>query len=140
MILYSRHGLADWKTAPYQVRQRAQLCLTHAGIAENEKEAECAIREVWNPADASRFKFIPMPKHPKKGLERCFFLPIRERTENSDEVMVFELFILVAQNNCLAFRFEPAHRQPGHDYGHVQLTKVLKKKTAKHDNTCMDSP
>ena len=131
MILYSRRGLADWKRVSYQVSRIARNCLTNAGIAETEKEADLAIHEFWDPEDTSRLKFIPMPSRRKKGTERCFFLPIRLRKANGSESMGFELFVLVKGKSCLAFRFEPAHGNSVHGYGHVQLTKVLKKKTAK---------
>ena len=130
MKLYSRRGLADWKAAPIPNRRKARERLTYAGIAENEAEANVAIHTIWNQHNTSQLKFIPMPKRPQNAFERCFFLPIRERTANGYESMVFELFVLVDFINCLAFRFEPAHPNSSHDYGHIQLTTVLKRRTA----------
>ena len=130
MELYARRGLADWKNTPNPLRKRARQHLTYAGIAENQAEATIAINTIWNQNNMSRIKFIPMPKRSRNAFERCFFLPIREITANGCQSMGFELFVLVDKSNSLAFRYETAHSGSTHDYGHVQLTKVLKRRTA----------
>ena len=130
MKLYSRRGLADWKKTPHPLRKRARKHLTYAGIAEDQAQATIAINTIWNQNNTSRIKFIPMPKRSKNAFERCFFLPIREITANGCQSMGFELFVLVDESNCLAFRYEAAHPGSIHDYGHVQLTKRVKKRTA----------
>ena len=130
MKLYSRRGLADWKETPYPLRKSARRHLTHAGIAENEAQANIAINTIWNQNNTSCVKFIPMPKRSRNAFERCLFLPIREITANGCQSMGFELFVLVDETNCLAFRYETAHPGSIHNYGHVQLTKVLKKRAA----------
>jgi hypothetical protein len=71
-----------------------------------------------------------MPKHLKTGIDRCFFLPIREKGAKGEDITKFELFLLVGGENCLAFRFEPAHPPPTtHGYGHVQMCREMVKKT-----------
>src|SRR5689334_972888 len=118
MKLYARRGIADWKSAAPELRLRASKCLGTA-IAENETEASVTIQTFYDQNNASRLRFIPMPKHPKKGIDRCFFLPVREIQHGGTETVAFELFLLVARTDCLAFRFEPAHKGPTvHNYGH----------------------
>jgi hypothetical protein len=126
--LYARQGIADWRNAPAELRQRALACLG-SGIADNDTEALVTISTIYNHTNAKRLRFIPMPKHPRSGIERCFFLPIRERS-GVQESTSFDLFLLVAQRNCLAFRFEPAHRpSSAHAYGHVQICRSMLRKT-----------
>jgi hypothetical protein len=135
MRLYARLGIADWKKAPYELRRRASECLGTA-IAENETEADVTIQTrvtmqtLQDENRASRLRFIPMPKRPKGGIDRCFFLPLREIRPGGEESVGFELFALVARLDCLAFRFEPAHKPPSvHNYGHVQLSRTMVRKT-----------
>jgi len=129
MRLYARRGIADWKAAPQELRGRALRCLGTA-IAENETEANVTIYTKYDPTRVNQMRFIPMPKHPKKGIERCFFLPIREVQSGGKEAVAFELFVLVARTDCLAFRFEPAHKLPSvHNYGHVQMSRKMLRKT-----------
>jgi len=129
MRLYARRGIADWKTAPAELRGRAARCLGTA-IADNEHEANNSIYVPYEENSGSKLRFIPMPKHPKKGIERCFFLPLWEMLSGGKEAVAFELFVLVARTDCLAFRFEPAHKPPSvHNYGHVQLSRKMVRKT-----------
>jgi hypothetical protein len=129
MKLYARRGIADWKQAPSQLRLRALKCLG-TGIAENVAEATVSIQTFYDQNNANQLRFIPMPKHPKKGIERCFFLPVREKQSGGNETVAFELFLLVAGTDCLAFRFEPAHKGPTvHNYGHVQFSRTMLRKT-----------
>jgi hypothetical protein len=101
-----------------------------AAIAENEPEAFVTIATIYNQANANRLRFILMPKKPKRGIERCFFMPAREIKPNGEITVGFELFQLVSGKNCLAFRFEPAHRFSSvHDYNHVQLSRQLLRRT-----------
>lgn len=129
MRLYARRGVADWNAAPQELRGRALRCLG-AAIAENETEANVAIYTKYDPTRIGQMRFIPMPKHPKKGIERCFFLPLREVQSGGKETVAFELFVLVARMDCLAFRLEPAHKPPSvHNYGHVQLSRKMLRRT-----------
>jgi len=129
MTLYSRRGIADWRNAQGELRQRARNCLGTA-IAENDAEASVTIRTIFNERNANRLRFIPMPKVPTGGIERCFFLPIRETTDKGEEIASFDLFLLVARTDCLAFRFEPAHvPQTTHRYGHVQMSRKMLRKS-----------
>jgi hypothetical protein len=129
MRLYAQEGVDQWKSAPNPLKARARTCLGTA-IAENEPEAFVTIATIYNQANADRLRFIPMPKKPKHGIERCFFIPVREIRPNGQIVVGFELFLLVSGTNCLAYRFEPAHRFPSvHDYNHVQMSHQLLRRT-----------
>jgi hypothetical protein len=132
--LYARRGIDDWNGAAHELRKRAQVCLGTA-IAENVTEAFVTIQTIYNEANANRLRFIPMPKHPKGGIERCFFLPVREIKAGGQEKVAFELFLLVARTDCLAFRFEPAHAFPStHGYGHVQFSRKMLRRTIEVPN------
>lgn len=129
MWLYARRGVAEWGSAPAELRRRAVACLG-ADIADHEAEAAITLSTVYNGENAKQLRFIPMLRHPKKpGIEQAFFLPVCEMVGGSRRV-AFELFLLVQAKNCLAYRFEPAHRSPSaHDYGHVQMSRQLLRKT-----------
>jgi len=128
MRLYARRGIADWKIASHELRIRAFRCLGTA-IADHEAEANVTINTLFNGQNANQLRFIPMPKRPKKGIDRCFFLPLREMQQGGAVTVAFELFVLVARTDCLAFRFEPAHKASVHNYGHVQLSRKMLRKT-----------
>src|SRR5689334_3230475 len=91
MRLYAQEGVDQWKGAPHTLKTRARTCLGTA-IAENEPEAFVTIATIYNQANADRLRFIPMPKKPKHGIERCFFIPVREVKPNGETTMGFELF------------------------------------------------
>ena len=129
MRLYARRGIADWSKTHIELRRRASRCLGNA-IAENDAQASITIHTLYNGTNTDKLRFIPMPKHPSKGIDRCFFLPVREMQAGGNETVAFELLLLVARTDCLAFRFEPAH--PGrtlHDYGHMQLSRKMLRKS-----------
>lgn len=128
MKLYARRGIDDWKSAPNELRKRAQDCLG-TGIADHDYEANTTIHTIYNGTSSTQLSFIPMPKHPAGGIERCFFLPVRELASGGQETLAFELFLLVARKDCLAFRFEPARAASAHNYGHMQLSRKMLKKT-----------
>jgi hypothetical protein len=129
MQLYAQEGISQWKTAPNNLKFRAQACLGTA-IAENETEAFVTLATIYNGQNATRLRFIPMPKKPKHGIERSFFIPVREYRPSGELIVGFELFLLVSGMNCLAYRFEPAHRMPTvHNYNHVQMSQQLLRKT-----------
>lgn len=124
MRLYARRGIEDWKKASSILRRKASQCLG-ANIADNEAEAAVTINATYNLDCPKGIRFIPMPKMTRRGIERCFFLPIRRRTSGGMNFS-FDLFILVSNKNCLAFRFEPAHAQKSrHNYPHVQPSRRL---------------
>lgn len=128
MKLYARRGLTDWKNTPFELRKRAEKCLGNA-IADNEAQANITIQTLYNGQNIEQLRFIPMPKHPSKGIDRCFFLPIRQMRPGGAETVAFDLFLLVTRTECLAFRFEPAHPGPTlHDYGHMQLSRSMLRK------------
>jgi hypothetical protein len=129
MKLYARRGVEDWNTACGELRGRAAKCLG-TGIAEKYDQARVTIDTVYNALNANQLSFIPMPKLSKGKIDRCFFLPVREY-DGVQETVAFELFLLVARTDCLAFRFEPAHRLPStrHGYGHVQMSRTMLRKT-----------
>jgi hypothetical protein len=124
--LYARRGIAEWRSSRdvNGVRRRVQECL---GIAIAERDDDLWTLSVnYNEANLDRMMFIPMPK-PGRGIERCFFLPIRSGDE---QPVAFELFLLVKERKCLAFRFEPAHHpSTRHGYGHVQMSRKMLKRT-----------
>jgi hypothetical protein len=129
MKLYAREGIAHWNGASYGLKKRARECLGTA-IAENETEAFVTIGTVYNRTNANRLRFIPMPKRPKHGIERCFFIPVREIKDGGEVTTGFELFLLVKEKKCLAYRFEPAHRLPSvHNYDHVQMSHEMLRQT-----------
>ena len=129
MTLYSRRGIKDWKSTADSLRTEVRRLLGNSGLAQNEAEAAQTIHAYWNQYDLQRHKFIPMPRHPDEAGTCWFFLPIRQRAKNGSDEMGFEVFVLLDEEHRLAFRFEPADRASTHDYGHVQLTKSLRKKT-----------
>jgi len=115
--------------APQELRRRAAACLLNQ-IAEDDHQASTTIRTTYTEANANALRFIPMPPVGMRGMERCFFLPIREKTDDGSFVVSFDLFVLVEQQNCLAFRFEPADPPDHpHSYTHVQLCTKLVRKT-----------
>lgn len=129
MSLYARLGVADWRNAPSELRKRAGECLG-AGIAENDAEAAVTINTTYNETNAARLRFIPMPKRPKGGIERCFFLPICQFDGSGKFAASFDVFLLVTGRNCLAYRFEPAHAPTSrHGYAHVQMSRSLLRRT-----------
>jgi hypothetical protein len=129
MWRYAQRGLVEWRDAPQELRRRAAACLLNQ-IAENDHQASTTIRTTYTEANANALRFIPMPPVGMKGMERCFFLPIRERRDDGSFAVSFDLFVLVARQNCLAFRFEPADPPDHpHSYTHVQLCTRLVRKT-----------
>lgn len=129
MKLYARQGIAHWNSAPWDLQTRARKCLGF-GIAEKYEQARVTIDTIYNSRNANQLSFIPMPKLSKGGIDRCFFLPIRAY-DGAEVTVAFELFLLVRRTDCLAFRFEPAHRRPStrHGYGHVQMSRKMLRRT-----------
>lgn len=118
MKRYAMHGIAHWgHNTPDHVKQRAAIALSSSNIAENDHEVQQTIKTL----NAAARKFIPMPRINHAGILSCFFLPIR--TANGENVrFAFDLFLLVDNENCLGFRFEPADSPDyAHAYGHVQM-------------------
>lgn len=128
MELYARRGVADWKTADSRLRKRAGECLAATQIAAREEDAIDTIKTFYTGKNVNDLSFIPMPKPGKNPIERCFFLPIRERKPDGTETLALELLVLVARKDCLAFRFEPAHHATSrHGYGHLQMNRKMVK-------------
>lgn len=126
MKLYARRGTADWKLAPWELQTRAAKCLGFR-IAENYKQARVTIDTISNLRNADQMRFIPMPKLSRGKIDRCFFRPLR-KYDGIEVTVTFELFLLVRRTDCLAFRFEQAHRRrkTRHGYGHVQMSRKMK--------------
>ena len=129
MEQYALRGLDDWRNNTGEdLQRRARECLGMA-IADTDWEVRMLIRNACNGGAIGQQKFIPMPNHRHEGIERCFFLPIREHGDENIK-MAFDLFLLVDEENCLAFRFEPADPpEQSHNYGHVQLSRRLLRRT-----------
>jgi hypothetical protein len=132
MRLYASHGIADWndkRKTHYGVQKRARECLG-AAIAENKTEAFVTIGTIYNESNADRLRFIPMPKRPKHGIERAFFIPVNRINDKGVIITTFELFLLVKEKFCLAYRFELPHPAPTvHDYSHVQMSHKMLRET-----------
>jgi hypothetical protein len=126
---YAKLGLEEWSRAPGELQRRAGICLLNQ-IVENDYQLSKTINTDYTAADADALRFIPMPPVGMKGMERCFFLPIKKRSDGGSLEVSFDLFVLVDHQNCLAFRFEPAD-VPGHShsYTHAQLCTRLRRKT-----------
>jgi hypothetical protein len=127
MLLYAYSGIREWEKIRQPMRARARGCL-QVDIAETKEQAAATLKTAFRVDRMSSLKFIPMPLHAAKlGFERSFFLPVC-KVGDSGKRIGFELFIWVGDDNCLAFRYEPADEASTHDYGHVQLChKVLAK-------------
>ena len=138
MVLYARRGIGDWNQAGgKKMRRRASQCIG-VDIADNERDAKQTIYTDFSRASSStgHLKFIPMPKFNMKGIERCFFSPVARRMKGGLRLS-FDLFVLVARTDCLAFRFEPSHgRNSPHSYSHAQLSRELRLKTIKPTVPC----
>lgn len=130
MELYAKKGVRHWlgKETSQALRTRAEGRLGGpTQIANDEVTAVNTIGTFYDGTNASQLSLIPMPKC-GKGIERCFFLPVRRKTPVGTEEMSFELLLLVQGKKCLAFRFEPAHSVQGrHGYGHVQMSRKMLK-------------
>jgi hypothetical protein len=126
MWLYGQSGIAEWEKAPADLLPRATRCL-HAKIAENEREVEQTLNVAFNEQNASSMSFIPMPAHSKNPkLEQSFFVPLCKIDGQGQRIISFELFVLVRNEDCLAYRFEPAHQSPSrHNYSHVQMCRQV---------------
>lgn len=132
LTLYAERGVTDWKSASYRIRSLAGRCLG-AQIAENTTEANVTIATQFSPTSTARLRFIPMPDFPgKRGFQWSFFIPLIQFRQNVLHVE-YNLFILIDGTHWLAYRFEPAHPRPGHDYGHVQLCQQLVRRTVQPD-------
>lgn len=138
MELYARRGVDDWIRANADLRRRAGDCFLATQIATSHREAIDTINAVFNGpirdgdaaslAHARSLSFIPMPKPGRHQIERCFFLPVREKIGGKEKVS-FDLALLVSGRNCLAFRFEPADPPTWrHGYGHLQMNQKMLKK------------
>ena len=125
LLPYTRLGVADWKARSPDIREKARRCLADIGIAESQNEAMHIIGSILRHNRFSDVKLIPMPKSSSRGPECFFFLPTHSRSSS----MTFELCVLCEQENILAFRFEKAHNDSRHDYGHVQFSRKIKEKT-----------
>ena len=128
--LYARRGLEDWRNESRNFRNYAIRSLS-ADIALDETQADVTINATYVAADGSvdRFRFIPMPRIPRRGPNRFFFLPIREYV-NGKVRYSFDLFLLAESGNSLGFRFEPSHGiHTPHGYPHVQICRELLRKT-----------
>ena len=72
---YARRGLADWQKLP----QKKRRTCNQLGLKIIEKDWQISNMLSKNPTDSC---FIPMPKVNHRGVEHCFFLPIRSPHKN----------------------------------------------------------
>lgn len=128
---YAMRGLKDWSQAGQDLRTRASRLLANK-IVENVGEVRQIAQVIFNPIADGKLRFIPMPSFPAQQdsyFERAFFAPIGYQEADSHKVS-FDLFLMVKNGQCLAFRFEPGHGAgQTHDYAHLQLTRKLLRKT-----------
>jgi hypothetical protein len=131
IVRYAMRGLRDWSQAGQDLRTRASRVLSNK-IVENVREVRQITQVLFNPIEHGKLGFIPMPSFPAKQnsyFERAFFAPIGYREGGAQKVS-FDLFLLVQNGQCLAFRFEPGHGTgQTHDYAHLQLTRKLLRET-----------
>src|ERR1044072_8767121 len=127
MELYARRGVADWTRAPFGLQRRARECLMATQIATRDADALNTIRTIYDGTNSNALSFIPMPMpNPKKQpIERCFFLPIREK-KGGVETFALELLVPVKQTTRLGFRFEPAD-PPSSRRGSAHLQMIQKR-------------
>src|SRR5262249_15711745 len=115
---------------PYDLQKRARECLG-AAIAEDVTQAFVTITTIYNEGNADRLRFIPMPRRPKHpAVERSFFIPVSRIDKAGQLQTTFELFLLVREKKCIAYRYEIAHSPPTvHDYDHVQMSQKMLRQT-----------
>ncbi len=122
---YARLGMAHWDRAQHWVKMRAIECLQGA-IVEKEHELTQTIKATSRGAWDDRFKFIPTPNVNHNGIAQGFFLPIREDAQRGLGQVSYDLFLIVDNEHCLGYRFEPADKQDStHDYCHVQMNQRM---------------
>lgn len=117
MKAYARLGIKHWKGAAGPLKKRAQDVLGAGGFAQNEAETDNAIDTLKGAK--RRELFIPMPKLFHRGVEQCFFLPLKQGDQTA-----FDLLLLCKDDRCLGFRFEPA-QQGTHAYAHIQMNRIM---------------
>lgn len=122
MSLYARRGLEEWGRRD-DVRRRAERLLTPKRIASNRGELDFSL----TPHRISdRLMLLPMPSLPTRDFECCLFAPIHQTADDGGLNYSFDLWLLISGEECLAFRFEPAHPDgEAHDYSHVQFSRRL---------------
>lgn len=122
LTLYAVRGIADWVKAQRSIQDRARRLLRNQ-IAENRWAVSNVIKASLRGSGTGPSTFIPMPKFRHKGIDQCFFLPIREPQAGKT---AFDLLLFVDESNTLGFRFEPADSpESTHGYGHVQLNRSM---------------
>lgn len=128
MLLYAQQGLEEWADVPDRIAEAAFRALGANKIVTNDYELSRAVTGYHHGEVDEGCRFLPMPgSHDRSGgFLSAFFLPLRGRA-----IIAFELFLVVDDDNCLGFRFEPADDEPGstHGYGHVQMNCTLFRKT-----------
>jgi hypothetical protein len=130
MTLYAKLGIADWIKTSSDIKNRANRCLGNR-IAENIGAAAQTLSKPFSQNGAGSFLFIPMPNLPQRipsgGVECSFFCPMQEWVDGERVARVsFDLFMLVTDMKCLAFRLEPGHvGDSSHDYCHLQFNRRM---------------
>lgn len=117
MLAYSRRGMAEWTRAEASLKTLAVQCLCNS-VAEGSYDVN------WTVGGRNAEpKFLPMPRHGRRGFEWCFFMPKKVGGELSSLI----LFVLIdREKNSLAFRLECSSRG-SHEYSHLQLTSKLER-------------
>ena len=133
LIQYAQVGLREWLKEKGDLRRRATQWLGNSRIAESDWDVSQTVRTRFNGENHQSLKFLPMPCRPQHSPQRSFFLPIREEIDGGETVS-FDLFLIIDEENALAFRFEPADEPPStHQFSHVQMCRsLIRKKIAPH--------
>ncbi len=127
LMPYALLGWEEWSKTDEALRNPWRNCL-EGNVVANHHEVRQVVSDPSSWRNDSRFPLIPMPKTQDR-IERAFFLPILEPVEGSSPQHSFDLFTIVKNKNCLAFRWELGHNgQSTHGYSHMQMSRRLAKR------------
>ena len=116
MLGYSKMGVEHWGRVSARDKLKVRIPLS-GKVAENDGDLG---QTIWK----NKGLFIPMPRiNYQKDIKQCFFLPLGKP---GDTNLTFELCLVLANENCLSFRFEPCQKGT-HRYAHVQMNRTLNK-------------
>jgi len=122
LLPYSRAGVGEWRRAKDLLQRTVRNILGQKWIAEGVAEAENALARAGR---GSPEKLIPMPLGPGRvRFARAFFSPLVTDGGGSTR-LAFEVVVIVAKKQALAYRFEPPHRDGTHTYAHVQMSREV---------------
>lgn len=125
LMPYALLGWKEWAQTNDEPRRRRHRECLEGNIVDHEYDVRQVITSPASSRIGGRFPLLPMPKAPDT-IEQAFFLPLSDPVEGSPPRYSFELFIIVGDNSCMAFRWELGHSAPStHGYSHVQMCRRL---------------